>query len=105
RSAGSWPLRSRGTLQRQQFVHARDGLGARQLLAQVDGSVVASDVWPEPLRVLPRPHARHLHLPLNLEVAALAERDEIPPAAVVLAAVQVMDGEDPPLGLSPRARA
>jgi hypothetical protein len=42
--------------------------------------------------------AFHDDLALNSEVAALAEGCEVPPAAVGLHAVQVVDGEDPPAG-------
>src|SRR4029077_3134204 len=47
----------------------------------------------------------HTDAALNLQVAALAEGGEVPPAAIRLDAVQVVDGEDAPLGLNELAVA
>src|ERR1044072_3415855 len=53
--------------------------------------------------MLMQPATLHPNAALDLQVAALAQRHEVPPPAIRLDVVQVVDGQDPPAGLHERA--
>lgn len=59
--------------------------------------IIACRIGLEPFGVLEHPHPVHDYLALNVQVASLAQRSQIPPAAIRLVQIQVVDRQSVPL--------